>query len=76
MAPGPSSVGDNCRCLAGPCNKARVGLNQAQLHGLSAEGQLSNAKRTKFEGAIKAAVKELFDKEQVQDEQYEDGAGI
>ncbi len=43
---------------------------------MSADFQLNFAKRTKFEKTIKAAVKELFAKEQVQDEQYEDGAGI
>ncbi len=80
-APGPSSVGDNCRCLAKSCNRARVGLNHAQRRGMSADFQLNNAKRTKFERTMKAAVKELFAKEQVQDEQQDeeydgDGAGI
>jgi hypothetical protein len=74
-APGPSSAGDNCRCLAGACNKARIGLNQAQRRGMSADFQLNDAKRTKFERSMKAAVKELFAKEQAQDEQDEqDGA--
>ncbi len=76
QAPGPSSVGDNCRCLAKSCNRARVALNHAQCQGMSADFQLNAVKRRKFESAIKAAVKELFAKEQVQDEQYEDGAGI
>ncbi len=76
IRPDDPDKGDNCRCLAGSCNKARVGLNHAQRRGMSADFQLNDAKRTKFERTMKAAVKELFAKEQVQDEQYEDGAGI
>ncbi len=76
MAPGPSSVGDNCRCLAPACNRSRVGLNQAQRQGMAADFQLNATKRRKFESAMRAAMKELFAKEKVQDEQFEDGAGI
>ncbi len=43
---------------------------------MSADFQLNAIKRRTFESAIKAAVKQLFAKEQVQDEQFEDGAGI
>ncbi len=67
---------DETRCLAKACNRSRQGLNQAQRHGMSADFQLNSVKRRNFESAIKAAVKELFAKEEVQDEQYEDGAGI
>ncbi len=75
-APCTSSVGDNCRCLAKACNRARVGLNHAQRHGMADNFELNVHKRRKFESAMNAAVKELFAKEQVQEEQFEDGAGI
>ncbi len=44
---------------------------------MAADFQLNAVKRRQFEGAIKAAVSQLFAKEQVQDEEYDGyGAGI
>ncbi len=45
---------------------------------MSADFQLNDGKRTKFERTMKAAVKELFAKEQEQEreEQHDDGAAI
>ncbi len=48
----------------------------AQRQGMAADFQLNAIKRRKFESDIKAAVNQLFAKEQVQDEKFEDGAGI
>ncbi len=50
----------------------------AASKGLSIELsiQLNSVKRSKFESAMKAAVNQLFAKEQVQEEQFEDGAVI